>query len=102
MKTALRAPIRRRVGPAAESHLWGLRVGASVLIASAARLRHVQRSHEMEKSHLSITNLDGEFSLSLFFSTEQAKKTNIQLQLHSAVTDVSQVFVFMFLHTQQV
>lgn len=62
MKTALRAPIRRRVGPAAESHLWGLGDAAGVLIAGAARLRHVQRSREMEKSHLSITNLDGEFS----------------------------------------
>lgn len=34
--------------------------------------------------------------------TEQAKRTNIQLLLHIAVTDVSQVFVFMFLHIKQV
>lgn len=61
METALGAPIRWPVGPAAESHHRGSRVAAVVLIAGAAPLCNVQWSHEMEKSHLSITNLDGEF-----------------------------------------
>lgn len=61
METALTAPIRRRVGSAGESRHWGSRVAAGVLIAGAAPLHNVQWSHEMEKSHLSITSLGGEF-----------------------------------------
>lgn len=67
MEMALGAPIRRRVGPAVESHHRGPRVAADVLIAGAAPLRNVQWSHEMEKSQLSITNLDGEFDNPSFF-----------------------------------